>query len=55
MNSVFADDFTISASFMHNSVYEAFNSNNFEDIAYFEPFYLKDFIATVPKKNILRK
>jgi tRNA threonylcarbamoyladenosine biosynthesis protein TsaB len=24
----------------------------FEDIAYFEPFYLKDFIATVPKKGI---
>lgn len=26
----------------------------FEDIAYFEPFYLKDFIATKPKKNIFK-
>lgn len=26
------------------------NSNSFEDIAYFEPFYLKDFIAGKPKK-----
>ena len=32
----------------------AFAANQFEDVAYFEPFYLKDFIATVPKKNILR-
>jgi tRNA threonylcarbamoyladenosine biosynthesis protein TsaB len=23
---------------------------NFEDLAYFEPFYLKDFIAGTPKK-----
>jgi len=25
---------------------------NFENTAYFEPFYLKDFVATIPKKNI---
>lgn len=31
----------------------AFNKNQFEDVAYFEPFYLKDFIATIPRKNIL--
>lgn len=28
----------------------AFFEENFEDIAYFEPFYLKDFVATKPKK-----
>lgn len=28
----------------------AFNEGSFRDIAYFEPFYLKDFIATKPKK-----
>ena len=28
----------------------AFAAGRFEDLAYFEPFYLKDFIATVPKK-----
>ncbi len=31
---------------------KAFNDNNFEDVAYFEPFYLKDFVATIPKKNV---
>ncbi len=30
----------------------AFLEERFEDIAYFEPFYLKDFIATKPKKLI---
>ncbi|HRR94147.1 MAG TPA: hypothetical protein P5348_09170, partial [Bacteroidales bacterium] len=25
----------------------------FEDVAYFEPFYLKDFIATKPGKKII--
>ncbi|MGM9752930.1 MAG: tRNA (adenosine(37)-N6)-threonylcarbamoyltransferase complex dimerization subunit type 1 TsaB [Candidatus Cryptobacteroides sp.] len=32
---------------------ELYRSGKFEDIAYFEPFYLKDFIATVSKKNVL--
>jgi len=25
----------------------------FEDVAYFEPFYLKDFVATVSKKSLI--
>jgi tRNA threonylcarbamoyladenosine biosynthesis protein TsaB len=32
---------------------EAFRKKQFEDTAYFEPFYLKDFIATIPKKKVL--
>ena len=52
-NAVFIDDFNVSASHMHEPVYKAFNSQVFEDVAYFEPFYLKDFIATIPKKNII--
>ena len=24
--------------------------DEFEDVAYFEPYYLKDFVATIPKK-----
>ena len=28
----------------------AFRSGHFEDTAYFEPFYLKDFVAALPKK-----
>jgi len=29
-----------------------FDAGKFQDVAYFEPFYLKDFIATVSKKNL---
>jgi len=31
----------------------AYEKQQFEDTAYFEPFYLKDFIATIPKKKVL--
>lgn len=31
---------------------DSYNKNEFVDVAYFEPFYLKDFIATKPKKNV---
>lgn len=31
----------------------AFREGRLEDTAYFEPFYLKDFLATTPKKNRL--
>ncbi|MDR0982030.1 MAG: tRNA (adenosine(37)-N6)-threonylcarbamoyltransferase complex dimerization subunit type 1 TsaB [Culturomica sp.] len=30
-----------------------FAEKAFEDVAYFEPFYLKDFIATTPKNKVL--
>ena len=30
----------------------AFNEKRFEDVAYFEPFYLKDFVATVSRKKL---
>jgi tRNA threonylcarbamoyladenosine biosynthesis protein TsaB len=32
---------------------EAFRAERFEDLAYFEPFYLKDFIVIPPKKKLL--
>ena len=31
--------------------WEKYNSEDFESLAYFEPFYLKDFQTTMPKKN----
>jgi len=34
-----------SASQMSQLSYEKFNQNDFEDVAYFEPFYLKDFLV----------
>ena len=33
---------------------KAFKDNDFADVAYFEPFYLKDYVATVSKKNVLK-
>jgi hypothetical protein len=32
--------------------WEKFNSQVFVSLAYFEPFYLKDFQTTPPKKNL---
>ena len=29
---------------------KAYREDNFEDVAYFEPFYLKDFVAGIPKR-----
>jgi len=49
-NAVFVPDFDLSASYLQKPSLEAFKKNQFEDIAYFEPYYLKEFIATVPKK-----
>jgi len=54
-NIYFADEYRISASHMHIPVYQAYKDHKFEDVAYFEPFYLKDFITTKPRKNILGK
>jgi tRNA threonylcarbamoyladenosine biosynthesis protein TsaB len=52
-NIVFADEFRISASYMYKPAFKSLRERHFEDIAYFEPFYLKDFITSRPKKNIL--
>lgn len=44
-------DFKNSAAFMSALAFEAFQKESFEDLVYFEPYYLKDFIATTPKKR----
>jgi tRNA threonylcarbamoyladenosine biosynthesis protein TsaB len=54
-NAIITDDYNISASHMYPSVIKALKNNDFEDIAYFEPFYLKNFITTIPKKTFLLK
>jgi tRNA threonylcarbamoyladenosine biosynthesis protein TsaB len=54
--NVFIDDrFKFSASNMYIPSIKSFGDHRFEDVAYFEPFYLKDFITTKPRKNILEK
>lgn len=52
-NAIFIDDITPSAANMICIADAKFHKAEFEDVAYFEPFYLKDFVATTPKKNIL--
>jgi tRNA threonylcarbamoyladenosine biosynthesis protein TsaB len=54
-NVIISDDFRISAAHMHIPVIKAYDSDRLEDVAYFEPFYLKDFITTIPRKNIAGK
>lgn len=50
-NAVFQEAVPL-ASAMAPLAFKAFNERRFEDVAYFEPFYLKDFVATVSKKNL---
>ena len=40
------------ASSMLSPARRAYNEKRFEDVAYFEPFYLKEFVATVSKKKL---
>jgi len=51
-NSVFAGPEKTSARFIAPVAEEYFKAGKFEDVAYFEPYYLKDFVATVPKNKI---
>jgi tRNA threonylcarbamoyladenosine biosynthesis protein TsaB len=40
--------FSISALYLIKPGLEKYNHNQFEDVVYFEPFYLKDFVAGKP-------
>ncbi len=40
------------ASAMLSPALKAYKEKRFEDVAYFEPFYLKEFVATVSKKKL---
>ena len=51
-NFVFLDNNIYpSANEMSKLSFKKFNKNDFEDVAYFEPYYLKDFLITVSKKT----
>ena len=52
-NAVFISGVTTSAGNMVVLAERKFAEKKFEDVAYFEPFYLKDFVATVPKRKVL--
>lgn len=52
-NACFLPDVETSAQNMTEIAEELFARRQFEDVAYFEPFYLKDFIATTPRKKVI--
>ncbi len=50
-NAKFIDDIKCSALNMNGIAQKLFLEKQFEDVAYFEPFYLKDFVGTIPNKK----
>lgn len=48
-NAVFLDNYFPSAKEMAKLAFKKYQTNSFEDVAYFEPYYLKDFVAGIPK------
>lgn len=50
-NANFLEDLFPSAIQMGNLSATKYKSSNFEDVAYFEPYYLKDFVVTPQKKK----
>lgn len=53
-NALFDTDFKLSATGMALMAEDLYNNHKFEDIAYFEPFYLKDFVAAKPSVKGLK-
>jgi tRNA threonylcarbamoyladenosine biosynthesis protein TsaB len=50
-NAVFIEDKFPSSKEMCSLAYHKYKKNDIEDVAYFEPFYLKDFIVIPEKKK----
>lgn len=48
-NAIFTDNFETSSTYMTTLALEKFSNGEFENLAYFEPFYLKDFVAGKPR------
>jgi len=53
-NAIIKNGFNPSAAFMAKLSEQKFSQQDFEDVAYFEPFYLKDFVAGIPRVKGLR-
>lgn len=52
-NAFFPDNIVPLAEAMTDIAEKKFEEGRFVDVAYFEPFYLKEFVATISKKNII--
>ena len=50
-NAEFNENIYPSAQYLIKKAVEKYNRNEFEDVAYFEPFYLKDFQGVKKKKS----
>lgn len=50
-NAVFLEESLPSANEMSELAYKKYKISDTEDVAYFEPFYLKDFVTTPPKSH----
>jgi len=53
VNAVFVESFAHSSQYMIPFALRAYNDKQFVDTAYFEPYYLKDFIAGSKKNQVL--
>ncbi len=53
-NAGFFSDINPSVEGMLEEAFQKFRDKNFEDVAYFEPYYLKDFVAGKPSVKGLR-
>lgn len=53
-HAIFTSGFKPSAQNMIELAQEAYQKDEFKDVAYFEPFYLKDFVATTAKNKIFK-
>jgi tRNA threonylcarbamoyladenosine biosynthesis protein TsaB len=53
-NTVFLESFHPSAKYMASLSEKKYQHDQFEDVAYFEPHYLKDFVAGIPKVKGLK-
>jgi tRNA threonylcarbamoyladenosine biosynthesis protein TsaB len=51
-NAYFLDEILPHAASLAVMSEEKYQEKKFENLAYFEPFYLKEFVATVPKKGL---
>lgn len=50
-NAIYIEDELPSANEMGDLAYEKYKISDIEDVAYFEPYYLKDFVALKPKSS----
>lgn len=48
-NAIIVEDFYNSAAHLTQKAYQKYQAGLFENVAYFEPFYLKDFLVTTKK------